>query len=59
MDIAALSMSLGSAKVMQQANISMMKKTMDLQQTQMESLISTIQSTPAAPSFGHILNARA
>lgn len=59
MDIAALSMGLSNANVMQQANVSMMKKTMDLQQNQMESLISTIQSTPAAPSFGHILNARA
>lgn len=57
--VAAASISFSSAKVMQQANLTMMKKTMELQESQVASLISSVQSTPVAPSFGHSLNARA
>ncbi|MEG0877711.1 MAG: YjfB family protein [Oscillospiraceae bacterium] len=54
--IAAVSMSLSSAKTLQAVNVSMLKKTMDLQQTQMSSLLNTMRS---APSFGHKLDTRA
>ncbi|MBP8856196.1 MAG: putative motility protein [Oscillospiraceae bacterium] len=54
--IAAASMSMSSAKTLQAVNVSMLKKTMDLQQNQMAALLTTMAS---APSFGHKLDTRA
>ncbi|MEG0179176.1 MAG: YjfB family protein [Oscillospiraceae bacterium] len=54
--IAAVSMSLSSAQTMQAANVSILSKSMDLQEAQMNSLLNTMQS---APSFGHKLDTRA
>ncbi len=58
MDIAALSMSLASANVMQQASLAVTKKSMDVTETQMQGLLEMMNSTPA-PSFGHKLDIRA
>ena len=58
MDIAAMSMAMGSVKVQQQASIIMAKKVMNLQETNAAALIETMQqSAPQAPNA--LLNARA
>lgn len=57
MDIAAASMAMSSATVVQQASISMAKNAMDMQEQQATSLIQMMQT--AAPSFGHTLDIRA
>lgn len=56
MDIPALSMNMSQNKVMQQAAISITKKTMDVAEVQMQGLIDMMQG--ANPSFGHQLDIR-
>lgn len=56
MDIAALSIHLNSAKLVQQSSLAMMKKTMDLQKDTTSQLIQMMRQTP---SFGHKLDVRA
>lgn len=57
MAIAAMSTALSSAQVMQQANVSILRKSMDMQENQMNSLLQVMQSAPA-PSFGHTMDFR-
>lgn len=56
MDIAAMSMAMSQSSVQQQASVSVMKKSMDAAETQMNALLEMMPSTP---SFGHVLNTRA
>lgn len=60
MDIAALSMSLSSAKVQMSASVSVSKKIMDQQEVQAEGLMKLMEnsSVPAAPSE-HIIDVKA
>ena len=59
MDIAALSVSLSSAKAMQSASLIMTKKTMDLAKENTQQLLDMMQqSAPQTPNFGHKLNIR-
>lgn len=57
MDIPAVSMSLAKNDVLQQASLSVAKKSMDLVDNQMQGLLEMIQPAPA-PSFGHTLDIR-
>lgn len=59
MDIAAISMSLSSAKVQMAAGISVAKKSMDQQQIQADGLMKMIESSApqvSIPQEGHILD---
>lgn len=53
MDVAAASMSLSQASVMQQASISVMKKAMDSTESSMNAVLEM------APPSGHVLDVRA
>ena len=56
MDIAALSIHLNSARLVQQSSLAMMKKSMDLQKDTTSQLIQMMQQIP---SFGNKLDVRA
>lgn len=60
MDIAAMSMSLSSAKLQMSASVSVTKKIMDQQQVQAEGLMKLMEgaSVPIPPSE-HILDVKA
>ncbi len=49
MDIAALSMAMSQSKVMEQVNISLLKKTMDSQEQNGQQLLSMLNQQPVAP----------
>ncbi|MDD3429529.1 MAG: YjfB family protein [Oscillospiraceae bacterium] len=57
MDIEALSMAFSQVQVQQSAGVAIAGKVMDLQKVQGEQLVADLQA--AAPSFGHVLDAKA
>lgn len=54
MDIAALSMAMSLSNVQQSASMSVLKKAMDSQQTEVSQLVETMET--AAPPSEHILD---
>lgn len=58
MDIAAASIALSGANVMQQASLAVAKNAMDVAERQMQGLVDMMQ-TASPPSFGHRLDIRA
>lgn len=54
MDIAALSMAMSLSNVQQSASISILKKAMDTQQTDMSQLVENMET--AAPSSNQLLD---
>lgn len=57
MDIAATSMALSQAGVMQQATLSAVKNAMDVSKVQMQGVVDMMQQA-SPPSFGHQLDIR-
>lgn len=57
MDIAAFSMAMSSANVMQQASIAVTKKAMDTSEIQMQGIVDMMQAS-SPTSFGHKLDIR-
>ncbi|MCI8405558.1 MAG: putative motility protein [Oscillospiraceae bacterium] len=56
MDIAAMSMQMSMAQVQEAANISVMRKAMDMQETQMANLLQNLEAAAPAVHTGHKLN---
>lgn len=56
MDIAAMSMQMAQANLMQQVSTSVTKKAMDIAEVQMQGIVDMMQGQ--TPSFGHSLDIR-
>lgn len=59
MDIAALSMSMATSNVQNSLSVSMLKKSMEAVEENMESITKMIDSMPSPDGRGKLLNVRA